>query len=148
MEAEQNDAARAIHDKARELGGIRVVHVGRDPLSSLTLLKHLRQTGGIVALKFDRVQPGMRTRKVTFLGEPWEIPEGPFSLAAVSGAPILPVFTRRLGFLEYQLINHAPIYLPRRPTEAQYDAAAQSLADALEQFVRAYPTHWFRITSD
>jgi KDO2-lipid IV(A) lauroyltransferase len=66
------------------------------------------------------------------------------SLAALTGAPIVPVFTRRLGFLEYELINHPPIHLPRRPSPAELDAAAQSLAGALESFVRMHPTHWVR----
>ena len=57
MEAEANDRARQLQDEARGRSGVRVVHVGRDPLSSLTLLKHLRR-GGIVALKFDRAVDG------------------------------------------------------------------------------------------
>ena len=86
----------------------------------------------------------MRTREVTFLGKPWQVPQGPLNLAAVSGAPIIPVFTRRLGFLEYELINHQAIRISRRPSGTELDQAAQTLADALEQFVRRYPTHWFR----
>ena len=148
MDREQNAAARNLHDRARRRAGFKVVHVGDDPLSSLPLLNHLRHTGGIVALKFDRVHPGMRTREVSFLGEPWRIAEGPLNLAALSGAPIVPVFARRLGFLEYQFINHPPIHLPRHPTQAQLDEAAQALAAALEGFVRTYPTHWFRFSED
>lgn len=148
MEPERNAAARELHDRYRQNTGVKLVHVGNDPLASLPLLRHLRNKGGIVALKFDRVFPGMRTRPVTFLGEPWCVPEGPLSLASLSGAPIVPVFTRRLGFLEYELINHPPIYLPRRPTPGELDSAAQALADALESFVRAHPTHWFRFRSE
>jgi lauroyl/myristoyl acyltransferase len=143
MEREKNAEARALHDAARERAGIRLLHVGDDPLASLPLLRHLRR-GGVVALKIDRSAPGKRTRPVTFLGEPWQVPEGPLRLAALTGAPLIPAFTRRLGFLEYQTINSPPINLPRRPTEAQFDAAAQRLADELERFVRAHPTQWFR----
>ena len=148
MEAEPNASARELHDRYRKNAGVKLVHVGSDPLASLPLLRHLRTTGGILALKFDRVFPGMRTRPVRFFGEPWRIPEGPLSLASLSGAPIVPVFTRRLGFLEYELINHPPIYLPRRPTSEQLDQAAQAMADALESFVRAHPTHWFRFREE
>jgi KDO2-lipid IV(A) lauroyltransferase len=148
MEPEADDAARELHDRYRHGAGVKVVHVGRDPLASLALLRHLRSQGGIVALKFDRVHPGMRRRQVRFLGDRWQVPEGPLSLAAMTGAPIVPVFTRRLGFLEYELINHPPIYLPRRPDQEALDAAAQTLADALESFVRKYPTHWFRFRDE
>jgi KDO2-lipid IV(A) lauroyltransferase len=144
MERERDPAARAVHDAARQRSGVRVVHVGDDPLASLPLLRHLRQRRGVVAMKFDRIQPGMRSRAVRFLGEAWAVPEGPLLLAATAGSPIMPVFTRRLGFLEYQTINTEPIELPRRPSAQQLDAAAQEMASRLERFVRAYPTHWFR----
>jgi KDO2-lipid IV(A) lauroyltransferase len=144
MERERDPAARALHDAARQRSGVRVVHVGDDPLASLPLLRHLRQRRGVVAMKFDRIHPGMRSREVRFLGGPWLIPEGPLLLAATAGAPIIPVFTRRLGFMEYQTINTEPIELVRRPSAQQLDAAAQEMASRLERFVRAYPTQWFR----
>ncbi len=143
MEPEPNSIARELHDAHRRDAGFRVVHVGADPLDALPLLRHVKK-GGIVAMKLDRVSPGMRTREVTFLGEPFRVPEGPLQLAALTGAPIVPVFSRRLGFLEYQTINTPPIALPRRPSEEALQAAGQLLASRLEDFVRAYPTHWFR----
>jgi phosphatidylinositol dimannoside acyltransferase len=143
MEREDDPEARRMHDEARERAGVRVFHAGHDPLSALPLLHHLRR-GGVVAMKFDRTAPGMRTRKVTFLGEPWEIPEGIFTLAAVSGAPILPTFTRRHGFLEYEFVSSPPIRLGRRPSAVELDAAAQHLADLLEGFARDNPDQWFR----
>jgi KDO2-lipid IV(A) lauroyltransferase len=142
MEPEPNVMARELHDAHRRRAGLEVMHVGRDPLRSLGLLRHLRD-GGIVAMKFDRAAPGMRTRQVRFFGDPWQLPEGPLTLAALTGAPLVPVFTRRLGFLQYQIIATEPIRLPRRNTGAELDRAAQELADRLERFVRAYPTHWF-----
>jgi lauroyl/myristoyl acyltransferase len=143
MEREQDDAARQMHDQTRRRSGVRVVHVGDDPLSSLPLLRHLR-AGGLVALKCDRIHPGMRAHEVRFFGKPWLIPAGPLHLASITGAPIVPAFTRRLGFLEYQPINNPPIYVPRKPTPEAFDAAAQELASRLEAFVRAYPTQWIR----
>ena len=98
MQREQNNAARQLHDEARRRAGVKVVHVGDDPLSALPLLQHLRHRAGVVAMKFDRSVGDIRGRAVTFLGEPWQVPDGIFRLAALSGAPILPVFTRRRGF--------------------------------------------------
>jgi phosphatidylinositol dimannoside acyltransferase len=147
MERERNQRAREVHDRARRRAGVRIVHIGDDPLDALPLLGHLRH-GGVLALKFDRVHHGIRTRRVSFLGGDWRVPEGPLTLAALSGAPLVPVFTRRIGFLEYQVINCEPIELPRRPSNAQLDAAAQRLADRLEEFVRAHPTQWFHFGDD
>jgi KDO2-lipid IV(A) lauroyltransferase len=143
MEPEEDRRARQLHDAARQKAGVRVMHAGNDPLAALPLLHHLRNNG-LVAMKFDRTVPGMRCRKVRFLGETWQVPAGIFQLAAVTGAPILPVFTRRLGFLEYEYLTSPAIQLPRRPRENELDAAAQHLADRLEEFVRENPEQWFR----
>lgn len=142
MGREEDARARALHDRARENAGVRVVHAGDDPLAALPLLAHLRKKG-IVAMKMDRTVPGMRCRDVSFFGRPWRIPEGILTLAAVSGAPILPVFTRRLGFLEYEYISSEALHLPRRPSPAQLDEVAQTLANRLSGFVRANPDQWF-----
>lgn len=143
MERESDPEARRMHDEMRERAGVRVIHAGHDPLAALPLLQHLRK-GGVVAMKFDRIAPGMRTRKVTFLGRPWEVPEGIFTLAAVSGAPILPIFTRRHGFLDYEFVTFPALSLSRRPGGTELDAAAQELAALLEGFARENPDQWFR----
>ena len=66
----------------------------------------------------------------------------------MSGAPILPVFTHRLGFLEYEAVVAPPIWLARRATEAERDRAAAEMMAAMERFVRAHPTQWFHFTGD
>jgi KDO2-lipid IV(A) lauroyltransferase len=45
--------------------------------------------------------------------------------------------------MEYEVVLGRAIELPRRPSPAQVDAAARSLADDMERFVRANPTQWF-----
>jgi KDO2-lipid IV(A) lauroyltransferase len=119
-----------------------VAYVGDDPLESLGLLSHLRR-GGVVALQLDRLPPGMRGLAGELFGAPFGVPEGPFRLAAVSGAPIVPVFTRRVGYMEYEVDVGPPVRLPRRPSPAELDAAAGRVLGAMEAFVRANPTQWF-----
>lgn len=147
MQRERDPGARAIQDEARARAGVKVVHIGDEALDALPLLTHLRR-GAVIAMQIDRVVPGMRSRRVSFLGAPSQAPEGPITLAALSGAPILPIFTHRLGFLEYEAVVSPPIYLPRRPSEAERDAAAAQMVGAMERFVRAHPTQWFHFVDD
>jgi KDO2-lipid IV(A) lauroyltransferase len=142
MQRERDERARAIQDAVRLRTGVKVFHMGDSPLDALPLLRQLRDRS-VVALQIDRVPPGIRTRQTTFLGLPWLLPDGPFALAALSGAPILPVFTRRVGFMHYEAIVEPPIRVLRRPSAADLDQAARSVAGAMERFVRAYPTQWF-----
>ena len=147
MNRERDQRAQEVQDQARERAGVRFIHVGDGPLDALPLLAHLRR-GGVVAVQIDRLPPGMRGRKVSLFGEPWSIPEGPLLLSAISGAPIIPTFTRRLGYLAYDIDSLPPIYVPRKPSDAQLTSAAQELADAMADFVRANPTQWFHFEMD
>ncbi|WP_235879717.1 lysophospholipid acyltransferase family protein [Polyangium aurulentum] len=145
MARERDERARALQDELRERAGVRVVHIGETALDALPLLRHLK-TNAVVAMQIDRVPPGMRAREVTLFGAPWQAPEGPLTIAALSGAPIMPVFTRRMGFLEYELVAHPPIRLPRKPSGAELDAAAQQMMDAMGAFLEAHPTQWFHFS--
>ena len=148
VEAAESDAgASAIQDDARRALGMRVAHVGDDPLSALPLIKHLRD-GGVVALQVDRAPRGIRTRAVTLFGEPGTIPEGPLRLAILTGAPIVPVFVARTGHRRYEVVASAPVRLKRNASEGELDAAAQELVARLEAFVRAHPTQWFHFRGE
>ncbi len=147
VEAAERDAeASAIQDEARRAFGLKVVHVGDDPLSALPLVHHLRD-GGAVALQVDRTPASVRARSVRLFGEPARIPEGPLRLSALTGAPIVPVFAERVGYRQYEVTVSPAVRLGRAPTEAELDAAAQELATRLEAFVRARPTQWFHFRS-
>jgi KDO2-lipid IV(A) lauroyltransferase len=140
--AEPNAAAARLQDEARERAGVSVAHVG-DPLASLPILRHLRG-GGVVALQLDRIVPGMRTRHARVLDADDELPEGPFRLAMLSGAPIVPVFCARRRHREYLVQTCEPRRLGRRATEAEIDEAAAHIAACMTRFLRAHPTQWFQ----
>lgn len=146
MEGERDVEARAIQDRARRASGLSVVHVGDDPLSSLPILRHLRD-GNTVALQMDRVPEGMRSVKVRLLGGEWRMPLGPLRLAQVSGAPLVPIFSARTGFRRYVIEAHEPVVLSRRADEAELERAAQKLANSIGGFLREHPTQWFHFGS-
>ncbi len=145
MQRERDEAAQQIQQRSRDELGLRVVHIGADPLAAMPLLSHLRK-GGVVALQMDRVPKGQRGRAVTFLGEPSKVPEGPLTLAALSGAPIVVVLGRRLGFMRYEIEVSDAVSVPRKPSPAELDAAAQHVASRIESFVTRHPTDWFHFT--
>ncbi len=143
MAAERDRGARELSDAYREKRGLRVMHVGGDPLSAMPLLRHLRD-GGVAAMMLDRVADGMRTRQARLFGEPFRVSDGLLRLAALTGASIVPAFTRRLGFLEYETVQFPALHCAARPTDAALDAAAAELCACFEAFLRDNPTQWFR----
>jgi KDO2-lipid IV(A) lauroyltransferase len=146
MRRERDPETSMPQDETRQRAGLAVVHVGDDALAALPVLAHLRR-GGIVAVQIDRLPQGMRGCKSKLFGEPFSVPEGPLRLASLTGAPILPVFSRRRSFLDYEVDVGAPVRLPPHAREAQHELAATALLHALERFVIANPTQWFHFES-
>ena len=142
MAPEPDARARAVHDEGRARQGVTVFHVGEDPLAGLPLVRHLRD-GGIVAMQIDRVPPAMKSHPTTLFGAPWRVPLGPFQLAQLTGAPVIPLFTARVGFLEHLVHVDPWIELPRRASPEAMDSAVQAATRAMEAFIARYPTQWF-----
>jgi lauroyl/myristoyl acyltransferase len=86
---------------------------------------------------------GVRTVAVPFFGGTLRMATGPTSLAAASGAPLLPVFTVQKaggGFrTEIEPALAVPDCAGRVECEAQ---VAESYAHRLEPWVRRYPGQW------
>ncbi len=142
MAPERDDGARRVSDEAREHAGVKVFHVGADPLSALPIAQHVRR-GGAMALQIDRVPPGMRALPSRLFGRAWPVPLGPFHIAQITGAPVIPVFTARLGFLHHLVHIDPPIDVPRRPRPGELEAVVREALGRAEDFIRRFPTQWF-----
>jgi len=142
MEREPNPEASALQDRYRSERGLRVLHIGEHATDALPLIAHLKK-GGVAALQLDRVPPSGRVLEVSLFGQTFVVPEGPFRLASLSGAAVVPVFARRLGFFEYELELFEPVRLGRRANRAEFEQAAQRVALSMQDFVRRSPTQWF-----
>ena len=142
MGREANEESRQLQDRLRNERGMRVLHIGDHATDALPLIAHLKE-GGLAAMQLDRVPPSGRVLDVSLFGQPFRVPEGPFRLASLSGAAVVPVFARRLGFFDYELEVSEPIRLGRRPKPEEFLRAAQTATDAMQAFVRCTPTQWF-----
>jgi KDO2-lipid IV(A) lauroyltransferase len=147
MEREPDAKAREIQDRMRERTGVRIAHVGDEPLAALPLFSHLRR-GGVLGVQIDRAPVAMRSIPVQLFGAPSRIPSGPFFLARATGAPIVPVFSYRAGHFRYVIDIGAPRSIARDAPEEQLQIAAQEVAAEMERFLRAHPTHWFHFELD
>lgn len=133
MRREPDHRARDFHDALREGGGVQVLHVGGDPLDALSLRRGLGP-GRALAFQLDRWQGS---------GIPEQVPEGPFRLAALTGAPLLGVFAARKAAFEYHLRIEAPRRFERRGDETRLAEARREMLDVLLEWIRRHPTQWF-----
>jgi predicted LPLAT superfamily acyltransferase len=132
-----------------EESGIRVVSVPEDGGSAMDILEGLNflREGGLVSLTGDRLW-GRDQRAVTvrFAGCEARIPEVPYILAMISGAPLLIFFGYRTGRGRYHLIAKRPLHVAaasRAERGSAIQTAAQAYADLLAETVRAHPCEWF-----
>ncbi len=129
--------------------GIRVVTVdeeGGSPLDIVEGIKFLKE-GGLVSLTGDRLWGrGQRTVSVSFLGHEAVLPEAPYLLALLSGAPLFIFLAFRTGEGRYAFSLSAPIYVKaasRSEREPAIREAAQTYARLLEAAVRRHPQEWY-----
>jgi predicted LPLAT superfamily acyltransferase len=135
--------------KSVEESGIRVISVPEDGGSAMDIVEGLNflREGGLVSLTGDRLW-GREPRAVTvrFVGGEARIPEIPYLLAMLSGAPLLIFFGYRTGKGGYHLITKPPLYIAkasRGERNRAVEEAAQAYADLLADTVRAHPYEWY-----
>ncbi len=130
MAREPDAGARALQDRLRERFGVRVAHVGEHPLDALHVLGHSAESSVEVELG----------------GAPFRVPAGPFQLAKLAGVPIMPVFTRRLGYFRYEIVVEAPFFVPSGGGAETIREAAAKATSEMERFLSTSPTQWFHFS--
>jgi len=143
MAHEHNDSTNPYVERMREEIGLRVVYSDRSVLSSLELLQALRRNE-IVALQLDRLADSDSAREIEMFGAPVRLPSGPFELARLSGAPVIPVFSPRVGVRQYEIHLGQPRTLARRASSADLEACMTEVALEMERMIRLRPHQWFQ----
>ena len=138
------NVARVVEDKPAETvlrnlmasERLKIVDLSGGVPATLELLQALRRNE-IVAMQGDRVYQ-RHTADVPFFSQPAAFPLGPFLLSQVSGAPVLPGFVIRQGWLRYRAVMGEPIpAVPSQvPSQVPSGNSEASLQEALGQAVR------------
>lgn len=129
---------------ARERAGVHVIYSDSSVFSSLNMIRAL-QRNELVAIQLDRPLGAGGTRMVPFFGAPAAFPSGPFVLARLAGAPLIPVFIPRLGTRNYALRVAGRFHLAREARDGEgLDRVMGEVVGAFEDIVREFPTQWFQ----
>jgi Kdo2-lipid IVA lauroyltransferase/acyltransferase len=139
--------ARLVEDNPAEImlrnlmvnDRLRIVDLGRGTAASLELVHALRRNE-IVAIQGDRVYQ-RRTASLPFFGAPAPFPLGPFLLSQASGAPVLPGFVLRQGWLRYRVAMGDPIWPADGGTAAQ-EAGLRQAVGFLETTLQTDYDQW------
>lgn len=140
----EREALQRVYQPALDNRRFRVITITPGaPDSMVDIVARLRKNE-IVCLLGDRLL-GDRAIRVPFLGAPARFPFGPFAVAALTSAPIVPVFTLKTGLRHYTFVGHDPIRIPpgRSEREQAIRDGVTAYARLLEDTVRAHPLQWY-----
>jgi lauroyl/myristoyl acyltransferase len=144
MAREANASTHDYIQQARARGGVRIIYSDSSVFSSLNMIHALHQNE-ILALQLDRMLGMSRARLVPFFGTPALFPTGPFVLARLADAPIIPVFVPRLGIRHYGVRVAGPFSIPHERTDPNViDHVMAAVVREFESVVREFPTQWFQ----
>ncbi len=125
---EDKPAERMLRDRMSS-ERLRIVDLRGGARATIELLQALGRNE-IVAIQGDRVYHSRHAAALPFFATPAEFPLGPFLLSQVSGAPVLPGFVVRCGWLRYRVLMGEPI------APASSGDRAQDQFEGLRQAVR------------
>ena len=129
--------------------GIRIVVADQEADSPFNLVEAagFLRAGGFVVISGDMVwRPDQRVVPARFAGHTVRLPEAPFMLALVSGAPLYVFFTSIRGRGQYHFSISEPMVVAAETRAQRQPAvlrAAQAYADLLEAQVRRNPLEWY-----
>ena len=135
-----NAALSAINPKAQQ----DIIALGH--IDSMIQVHELLARGTVVGMLGDRSLGNDDTRDVDFLGDPAELPLGPFRMAAIMKRPVLFMTGLYRGGnrydIHFEMLADFSAPAPRGRTLAVAAAMAR-YAQLLEQFCYSAPYNWF-----
>jgi len=144
MAREVNASTHEYVRQARQQVGVNVLYSDTSVFSSLNMIRALRHNE-IVAIQLDRMLGPGGARPATFFGTPAHFPSGPFVLARLSGAPLVPIFIPRLGTRHYEIRVGDPYRIDRESRSPRaLDRVMAEVVGVFEAEIRQFPTQWFQ----
>ncbi|RJQ85408.1 MAG: lauroyl acyltransferase [Desulfobacteraceae bacterium] len=153
MGRRSGDQIEQLQKEDLAASGIRIIAADPNDPSPFDLLEAVGfiKSGGFVSMAGDVVwHRDQRTIAAGMLGHAVRLPEAPFMLALVSGAPLYIFFAASTGPRQYHFCVSPPVRVQagarahRRPAIAH---AAQVYIDRIEEQLRRSPFEWYHFES-
>lgn len=149
MGIRQKEAIEKMQKESIRSDGITILGIDKKGGSPFDIVEavHFLRSGGLISMAGDVVwRDDQRTIAATLLGHRVQLPDAPYSLALVTGAPIIVFFAFRTTEGRYYIRAHEPIHVraaSRRERPAAIQQAAQTYANHMQDALRRHPFEWF-----
>jgi predicted LPLAT superfamily acyltransferase len=144
LDAEREEL-QAVYRPAMDQRRIHIIPMSANGLDTVVQAMACIRKNEILALLGDRVLD-QQSERIPFLGSPAAFPKGPFVLAALTGAPIIPVFALKKGLFHYRFVGYEPIVVKPDSEQDRDRAILQAMktyVSILEKVTRENPFQWF-----
>ncbi len=138
MARESNPSVRSFTHALRTRYGVQAIYSDRSVFAALPILQALRRHE-VVGMQLDPWGAPSGGEAIEFCGRRALFQRGPFALARVARAPLVPVFAVRTGIRSYE-IHVAGCFEPTTPAESH--AAFAATVSAYERLVHERPSQW------
>jgi predicted LPLAT superfamily acyltransferase len=141
----ERDEMRRIYRAAFEQRRFNTIPVTADGLETSLLSLQCLRRGELLSLAGDRVLD-QQSEILEFLDGPARFARGPFALAALTGASIIPVFTFKTGPRHYVFEACKPIVfdtVQRSTRNEQIKDKMKEYVAVLEEAAREHPYQWY-----
>jgi KDO2-lipid IV(A) lauroyltransferase len=135
---EPNPTAREFIHRLRTRHGVNVIYSDRSVFAGLPVLQALRRNE-VIGMQIDPWGRPQGAQVIDFCGRPAPFQVGPFAIARVARAPLIPVFAVRTGLRRYEMRTPGR-FDPSTPADGA--AAFTATVRAFERLVRECPAQW------
>lgn len=121
------------------------INMTNNILDVIIPIKEALKNNGIVCFLADRFISSSKI-KLHFFGEEAAFPTGPFEIAAITGAPILPVFSVKDSMTHFTAKSYPPITfegVTRSNRNECIKEAMKSFISNMEREAKKHPYQWF-----
>jgi phosphatidylinositol dimannoside acyltransferase len=146
MAREPNETTQEYSRLTREQAGMHAIFSDSSVFSAFNMIRALRQNE-ILAIQIDRGNggPNSSVKRIRFFDAEAPFQEGPFQLARLSGAPVVPVVTLRRARRHYEIVLGEPRWVDR-DVAGDAERALHQTVEFFERTIRENPEQWFRFS--
>lgn len=130
-----------VRKQYRERHNVATITIGNSPFSAIEMVRALNNKES-VAMLIDRYREGLVYIETDFFNRSTKFPKGAFTLARVTGAPIIAAFVVKEQD-GYRGIIEKPIIITEEKQEIE---ALRETVKTLERYIIMYPDQWYNFT--
>ena len=139
------DELKEVYKEALENREFNIIKVSANGLDLMLPVKKALENNEIICMAGDRVL-GDGSEKVSFFNKSANFPAGPFLIAAITKAPIIPVFIVKDRFNHYTFKAFDPIFfddVTRANRKQMIKDGMNKFISNIEEVVKKHPYQWF-----